>query len=289
MSTLPFVFSDILYIHTSLPVIVSQELHVRWERYSTGLMRAYSFPYKLLIGIFLDLFKSLIQKPILITNSKFTRQLIGTYLGTYPLVVYPPVETTKYMTVRHIPKKGNIVLTISRLEEIKNLSLIPKIARETKNAKFIILGSTAAASKGYISQLLREARAFGVENRIEVVQNANETSKKEILSRAKIYLHTMPGEYFGISIVEAMAAGLVPVVHQSGGPWLDILEESQGAYGYSYRSVDEAAHIINKLLEKEHERLQVSSRAIERSKLFDSERFKRSMVRIVHDRLTAGF
>jgi len=30
-------------------------------------------------------------------------------------------------------------------------------------------------------------------------------------------LHTMVGEHFGISIVEAMASGCIPVVHNSGG------------------------------------------------------------------------
>jgi glycosyltransferase involved in cell wall biosynthesis len=39
-----------------------------------------------------------------------------------------------------------------------------------------------------------------------------------IMREAKVYFHTMVGEHFGISIVEAMAAGLIPVVSDVGGP-----------------------------------------------------------------------
>lgn len=41
-------------------------------------------------------------------------------------------------------------------------------------------------------------------------------------------LHTMWNEHFGISVVELMAAGLVVVAHNSGGPKLDIIPDPSG-------------------------------------------------------------
>ena len=46
-----------------------------------------------------------------------------------------------------------------------------------------------------------------------------------LLARAKVGLHTMWNEHFGIGIVEMLAAGVVPVAHNSGGPALDIIED----------------------------------------------------------------
>jgi len=40
---------------------------------------------------------------------------------------------------------------------------------------------------------------------------------KTILNSTKIYLPTTVGEHFGISIVEVMAMGCIPIVHNSGG------------------------------------------------------------------------
>ena len=41
---------------------------------------------------------------------------------------------------------------------------------------------------------------------------------RKLLLRCKVYLHPKINEHFGISIVEAMSCGCLPVVHNSGGP-----------------------------------------------------------------------
>lgn len=43
------------------------------------------------------------------------------------------------------------------------------------------------------------------------------------LREASVGIHTMWNEHFGISVVEMMAAGLVVVAHNSGGPSMDIV------------------------------------------------------------------
>ena len=43
------------------------------------------------------------------------------------------------------------------------------------------------------------------------------------MARGHIGLHTMWCEHFGISVVEMMAAGLVMIAHDSGGPRMDIV------------------------------------------------------------------
>ena len=53
----------------------------------------------------------------------------------------------------------------------------------------------------------------------------------EIVSRlgqASIGLNTMQDEHFGINIVEFMAAGLIPIVHASAGPFMDIVVPFNG-------------------------------------------------------------
>ena len=52
-------------------------------------------------------------------------------------------------------------------------------------------------------------------------------------------------ENYGISILEAMSYGLVPVVPESGGPWEDIIEH--GRFGYGFNSLDDAVERIKNI------------------------------------------
>jgi glycosyltransferase involved in cell wall biosynthesis len=61
-----------------------------------------------------------------------------------------------------------------------------------------------------------------------------------VLKKAEIALHTMVGEHFGISIVEAMALGCIPIVHDSGG-MVEFVPEQ-----YRYQTVTDAAEKISR-------------------------------------------
>jgi len=111
----------------------------------------------------------------------------------------------------------------------------------------------------------------------------------ELLSRAKVFLRTLHHEPFGISIVEAMAAGCVPVVPRNGGPWCDILDQSQGKYGYSYQTIEEAASLVSMLLENEELRKEVSNRARLRAMDFDSAIFERKILKVVEETYLSKF
>ena len=115
---------------------------------------------------------------------------------------------------------------------------------------------------------------------IVFLPNIPEKYKIKILSRAKIYLHPTKKEHFGISIIEAMASGLIPIVHKSGGPWEDILEKKQGLYGYTYENVEEATSLILYVLNqgfKEDEMIKIRKRAYK----FDYRYFKSNLESIL--------
>jgi len=102
--------------------------------------------------------------------------------------------------------------------------------------------------------------------------NASEELKTEILRKAKIYLHPTKYEHFGIAVVEAMAAGLIPVVHRSGGPWTDIVEF--GKYGFSFSNLEEVEYIIRSLTHLgEGELRAIREKAVERAKIFSYSAF----------------
>jgi glycosyltransferase involved in cell wall biosynthesis len=101
----------------------------------------------------------------------------------------------------------------------------------------------------------------------------------ENLAKAKVYVHCYENEPFGISIVESMAAGCVPVVHRSGGAYYDIVDSDQ--YGLSFRTTDELACKIDTLLLDSQFCSKLSESCIQRSQHFSDSAFKKNIVNLI--------
>lgn len=200
---LPWV--DVTYVHYPKPLLVIKKTnrHEFWNYY-----------YKLYQSLERTLgFRA--SHKLILANSFFTADAVKKVFGINPNVIYPPVNLKNLLNLKSNVRKKNLVLTISRFSSEKSLQQIPRIARRI-SANFIILGSLySQTSYRRISSLVKK---YGVQDKVILVTNAPWSMKMELLQKAKVYFHTMPFEHFGISIVEGMAAGCIPVVHDSGGP-----------------------------------------------------------------------
>ena len=272
------IFVDALYMH--FPDFLPGFDYLYYpERYLYNTMlRIYSRPLELATKTLISLFKSIRYKPAILTNSRFSASIIERFLNVKAIVLYPPVNIEKYLTLSKHRDRENIVVTISRIEPMKNLDIIVDIAKEVKEAKFVILGSMQSIS--YYAHLMRRIRMLNLEDKIKVLVNASEELKMKILKKAKIYLHSTKYEHFGIAVVEAMAAGLIPVVHRSGGPWTDIVEF--GKYGFSFSNLEEVRYIICSLTHLgEGELHAIREKAVERAKTFSYSAFLKRLDVIV--------
>ena len=217
---------------------------------------------------------------VIVANSKFTQKIIRGFLGKQALVINPPVAARKIRSSVKMEKRKNKVVTISRFRAAKRLEVIPAVARYVKDSEFEVVGIADKESEHYVEQLGEEIKRLGLEEKVRIFKNKDYGFTLECLSTAKVYLHTQKTEAFGMAIVESMAAGCVPVVPRTGGPWIDILDCQDGKYGFSYRNHIEAAEKIKLVLRKEKSRSEISVRAIERSMVFDSSNFERQLLKI---------
>lgn len=256
---------DLVYIN-ALPLRllhhypgVYVEQGVQWRTYSK------------LYDLFLKALPRLQNQRILCTNSRFNREIIQKHLDRTPLVLYPPVDIQKFRSP--IQARKDLVVTVSRFRPGKILETVPKIAGLV-NSRFLIIGPSNRISETTITELKRTIERVGVKDRVELLVNKENETLVRALSSAKVFLHTQPYEAFGLAVVEAMAAGCVPVVPRCGGPWFDILDRKEGKYGFSYGSGEEAAQKIARLLKDERLRLNVSARTVERAKTFDVDHFE---------------
>lgn len=173
----------------------------------------------------------------ILTCSSYGQTVIKNIIDRDAEIVYPPVDLTRFMVNRNIPfnRRKDLVVTCARITPEKRLHLIPQVARMLPQVQFVIIGSTSAVSKSVIQYIMREAEGL---NNFTLISEFSLQKLLSIYAQAKVYFHTMKNEHFGIAVAEAMASGLIPVVHKSGGAWFDIVGE--GKFGFGWETLEEA-------------------------------------------------
>jgi len=116
--------------------------------------------------------------------------------------------------------------------------------QKTSQVTLALIGSSRnKEDEGRIAVLRDLARELAIEASVVFVVNASFDELKGYLARGLVGLHTMWNEHFGIGVVEYMAAGLIPLAHNSAGPKMDIV-----TVGYLAQTAEEYATQLNTIL-----------------------------------------
>ena len=83
------------------------------------------------------------------------------------------------------------------------------------NSKFWLVGSTRGPEdETIVASLKALAKELKIEDSIDFKLNVSRDELNQIFKVAKVGIHTMKQEHFGISIVEMMSAGLITIALQ---------------------------------------------------------------------------
>jgi glycosyltransferase involved in cell wall biosynthesis len=167
----------------------------------------------------------MIRNSTVLTNSEYSRRAIWKTFGTDSTVLSPPVEVERFRSdvwlSRSRKQNASMILVISRLhhtKKIENAIRLAKLLKENKIAEGItIVGNVSPEGLQYYSQLKQKVKEYKLGKYVKFEINTNFEKLIDLMRRSKVYLHPLPGEPFGISVVEAMSAGLIPVVPDIGG------------------------------------------------------------------------
>ncbi len=227
--------------------------------------------------------KKAFKYDVIISNSEFTRKEIKKYSDNKEsLIVNPPVF------IDDIPvnnKKKNYILTIGRLTNDKKIEVMIEAFRKLysklgSNWKFHIIGVFKEGNNlydnSYYDMLKSKAKGFP----IIFHENMEHKSLLNFISNCKIYWHargygeTHPDEMenFGISTVEAMAAGCVPVVINKGGQ-PEIVDHKKN--GFLWDKPEEMIKYTQDLIKNEKLMKKLSISAIKKSRKYDYRIFEK--------------
>lgn len=151
-------------------------------------------------------------------------------------ILYPPCSTETLVCPDLSAPRENKLLYIAQFRPEKRHNLIVteflkfvQKLREHKTPvaqwpKVVFLGSCKTKDDSSVLDALRaQVAELQLTENIEFIVDCPFSQVKEELSTSKFGLNAMWNEHFGIGVVEYSSAGVVPIVHASAGPLLDIL------------------------------------------------------------------
>ena len=209
-----------------------------WVARSTMLSAVKASYYRLLASLYGSAGRC---ADVIMVNSSWTEGHIAEMWRVRPSIVYPPcdIESLKALPLDR-PAMPRIVISVAQFrpekahaQQLRAWAAVMQRAAASefagrhaylRGAKLVLVGGVRhAEDRERLDGLRAMAERLGIASDVDFQTGIPAVQLRLLLASAHAGLHTMRDEHFGISVVEYMAAGAVPIAHRSAGPAMDIV------------------------------------------------------------------
>ncbi len=223
-----------------------------------------------------------------ICYSNFVKGIIDKEYGIESKVIYPPVETIKIKPKR----KENVILYVGRFSQLAQskgqevlIKAFKKFEKKCSDWRLILAGGGEIGVGEFINKLKKESEGHN----IEIIESPDFKTLLDIYGKAKIFWcaagfgineKASPErlEHFGMTTVEAMAGGAVPLVFNAGGQ-KEIVKN--GKDGFLWDNVNQLIIKTRELVNDGGFCREISRNAVEKSKSFGNEKFNQEILALL--------
>ncbi|KAL1535498.1 asparagine-linked glycosylation protein, variant 2 [Salvia divinorum] len=220
-------------------------------------------------------------------NSSWTQSHIQKLWGIPDRIkrVYPPCDTSglQMLALERSMEPMKIISVAQFRPEKAHLLQLEAFAAAVKildadlpRPKLQFVGSCRnEADEKRLQGLKDRAKELKLESDVEFHKNVTYSELVSLLGGAAGGIHSMVDEHFGICVVEYMAAGAIPIAHNSAGPKMDIVLPEEGKQtGFLANTLEEYADAILRIIRMPaSQRLEMAAAARKRASHFSEQRF----------------
>ncbi|MBI3244777.1 MAG: glycosyltransferase family 4 protein [Chloroflexi bacterium] len=181
-----------------------------------------------------------LRKAIVIPSSASDERKFATHAGR-AVRIDNAIDYTAFASVKHRPVPGRVI-TVGRLAPNKNLPVLLQMfarARELQpNLSLVVVGD------GYLrAELEQQAAELNIASAARWTGEIDDAGLRAELGAAETFLSAASYEGFGLALLEAMAAGLIPVVNDIEA-FRDVVINGQNGFLADYRDAVSAARTL---------------------------------------------
>lgn len=225
----------------------------------------------------------------IVCNSKFTKSFIDSEYGVKSLVLYPPVDVESFNSAR----KENLIINVGRFSQLLQSKRQDVLAESFKKMvdgglkgwRLILAGGSEIGGREFVEDLQKSIKGYP----IRIIEGPDFQTIRTLYSKAKIFWSAsgfeiddqkepQRVEHFGITVVESMASGCVPVVTRSGGH-KEIIEDNEDGilWGTDVALIEKTLEII-----KDRKKLQwLAENARKKADVFSRSVFENEFSKII--------
>jgi len=247
----------------------------RWlYGYETSVGFAKYWPVKIyaaIVGHFMGMydFKTAQNVDYFIANSKNVQARVEKFYRRDSTVIYPPVEVSKIKEATRDLAKENYFLIVSRLVGAKGIEETAKLAKKL-DFDLKIVGESHGFSD--VENKLKQLSG----GNIELLGRVKDSELFQILGKAKGLIALARDEDFGMTVVEAQAAGTPVIAFNGGGFRESVIDGVTGVL------IDEISEKTLRDAIKKVEKTKWSKETLTKNaEKFSKERFVREMLQFV--------
>jgi len=234
---------------------------------------------------FLNYIKSLFIHKF-VYNSQFTKTIAEKGLPqSKGIVLYPPISTQELSS----DKKRNLILSVGRFDPTMQnkrhdilIKAFRQLSAQTKNKYTLIIAGGVKGKAG--KKVIKKLKILSKNLKVKILTNPEFDKLKELYSQSKIFWHSAgygiseskfpeKMEHFGMTTVEAMASGAVPVVINLGGQKEIITKKT----GFLWDTIPELVNNTLTLIKSPRKMDQMSKNAQTRAKKFSVLSFTKNI------------
>jgi len=235
----------------------------------------------------------------IISISEYSSYWIQKYWKRQSTILFPPVDIGSFASSKNAVRE-KAILSVGRFFPLHHnkkqhelaaafIDMVKKYPREMEGYKLYLAGGLEdrPGHREYVENIRKISEGYPV----EVLANISFERLAGLFRKASIFWHASglgedershpeKFEHFGITTVEAMSAGCIPVVIRKGGQ-KEIVRD--GINGFTFLDLEELQEKTLDIIRGKIDEEAVRKEAAAGSRRFSNERFARDLLSIVED------